>query len=458
MIWTRTLLRNTTFLAAVLLVAGTIPSQTLARPGWVGSGLTAQTWFKHAIFYEIDTHTFQDSGSDGTGNLKGITQHIDYIHSLGVDAILLEPLSTASDASPSAPIDPSLGTLDDFDELTRQASRLKVRILLELPTPDAALARFWLTRGVAGFYIPGRASANAATLEAIRKLLPTFVGQRVLMTDADPSTATHLSSNELVLDRATLKAAPDAPASAMASDLRASLDQSQTLSHNGTLIFAIADAGLPEASLARATLAAILLSRSAALITAGQELGIAPPSKGASMPWGVAAPPPVEESPEPPKPAAPVAPMAVPDRYTPYVPYVRPEVPKKAAPPAPNSVAGQETLPGSLLNFYRQLSVLHHGGTAIHDGDEITFDHAAENVLVWVRKPTSVSQFNSPIVVACNLSDKPAVLSLEPDISRLQLRGHFLRTMLRSDDAMGGTSIDHLTVPGDGVYVGSLRF
>jgi hypothetical protein len=43
-------------------------------------------------------------------------------------------------------------------------------------------------------------------------------------------------------------------------------------------------------------------------------------------------------------------------------------------------------------------------------------------------------------------------------MTRLQLRGRFLRTLLRSDDAMGGTSIDPLTVPPHGVYVGELRY
>ena len=458
MIWTRAILRYTTFIAVAFPAAGTLPAQTLARPGWVGSGLTSQTWFKHAIFYEIDTRTFQQSGDKDSGNLKGITQHIDYIHSLGVDAILLEPLSATAGAGLSSPIDLYLGSLDDFDELTREASRLKIRILLTLPDPDPALARFWLTRGVAGFYIPGSASANANALQAIRKLLPTYVGQRVLITDAEASAGTHLPPNELLLDRAIFKSnlAPAGSISAVASDLRSAVDQSQILGRNGTLILATANAAIPAASLTRATLAAVLLSRSAALITAGQELGLASSSgNAASMPWGVAAPAAVDEVPEPAK--APTS-VAVPDRYTPYVPYVRPEAPKKAAPPDPNTVAGQEAIPGSLLNFYRRLSVLHHGSTAIHDGEQITLDHDAQNALIWVRKPTSPSQFNPPIVIACNLSGKAAVISLAPDMARLQMRGNFLRTLLRSDDAMGGPSIDRLILPANGVYVGQLRY
>ena len=445
------------FILALLVSVKPMPAgaQTLARPGWVGSGLTTQAWFKHAIFYQIDPRTFQDSDHNGAGDLRGITQHIDYIHSLGVDAILLESLGTTTGGSPSTPIDPSLGSLDDFDELTRQASRLKIRILLTLPAPDPALARFWLTRGVAGFYIPGNVSALAGTLQVIRKLLPTYVGQRVLITDADPNAIAHLSSNELSLDRATFGSAANLPLASEIADLHSTIDRSQVLGRSGPLIFAIASGTSPAASLPKVTLAAVLLNRSAALITAGQELGLTSPSGSAApMPWGIAAPAAADEVPAPAKPTASVA---VPDKYTPYVPYVRPEPPKKAAPPDPNTVAGQEALPDSLLSFYRRLSLLHHSA-AIHDGDQVTLDHDAQGVLVWVRKPTSPSPFNSPTVVACNLSAKSALLSLAPDMARLQLRGNFLRTLLRSDDAMGGTSIDRLTVPADGVYVGQLRY
>lgn len=454
-------------IVGALLIASGLPAQTLARPGWVGSGLTAEAWFKRSIFYEIDTRTFQDSNGDGTGDLKGITERLGYIQSLGVDAILLDSLtppktgaSAASAGAAPGALDPALGTLDDFDGLTLEASRLKIRILIELSAPDSGLARFWLTRGVAGFYLPAGAAVNATGVQAIRTLLPSYVGQRVLITDAGPagSSASKLGVNELVLDRVDL-AAPISGASGTDSvaALRTALDQSQAMRRTGTPIFAIGGAGISDNRLARVALSAILLNRSASLITAGQELGVSsPPGKGVPMPWGKAPPTAaVEEDPEVAKPIAPV--VAAPDKYTPFVPYVRPVAPRKAVPPDPASAAGQETDRGSLLSFYRQLSLLHHGGTAIHDGEEIVLDHDREDALIWIRKPASPSPTNPVVVIACNLSDKAVVLSLRTEMTRLQLRGTFLRTLVRSDDAMGGTSIDPLTVPAYGVYVGELR-
>ena len=55
----------------------------LARPGWAGFGQKSEAWWKHPIVYEVDPHGFSSEG------LKGIAQRLDFIHSLGADAILL---------------------------------------------------------------------------------------------------------------------------------------------------------------------------------------------------------------------------------------------------------------------------------------------------------------------------------------------------------------------------------
>ena len=442
---------------ALSLLPGPIQasSQTLARPGWVGSGLTTQTWFKHAILYRIDPRTFAGSKPDSTtGDLKGITQRLDYIHSLSVDAILLKPLSAAIGGQPTT-IDPALGTLDDLDDLTLQASRFKIRILLELPAPDLGTARFWLTRGIAGFYLPDNSAANAATVAAIRKLLPTFVGQRILITDADLTAASAPSKqpNELLLDRATLQ-----PAINPVPGLRTALEQSQTLLRSALPLFAVDPPAPSDPRIAPAIATAVLLNRSGSLITAGQELGFSsPPGSTALMPWGNLQAVPAEEANEPARPAPPST--SSPDKYTPFVPYVRPTTSvKKATPLDPATAAGQDADPKSLLNFYRELGRLHHGTSALRDGEEFTLNHDDRDVLIWVRKPATPSQVNPAVLIACNFSKQPVVLSLKSEVARLQLRGTFLRTIFRSDDLMGGTSLDPITLPPFGVYIGTVRY
>ena len=54
---------------------------------------TSQYWYKSAIFYELYVRAFKDSNADGWGDLKGVTEKLDYLQDLGVDAIWLLPIS-----------------------------------------------------------------------------------------------------------------------------------------------------------------------------------------------------------------------------------------------------------------------------------------------------------------------------------------------------------------------------
>src|SRR2546430_10837164 len=50
-------------------------------------------WWRHAVIYEIYPRSFQDSNGDGIGDLNGITQRLDYLQALGVDAIWIAPMN-----------------------------------------------------------------------------------------------------------------------------------------------------------------------------------------------------------------------------------------------------------------------------------------------------------------------------------------------------------------------------
>ena len=470
--------RRTTICLAVLvalLFSAKTPAQTLARPGWVGSGMTAQSWFKHAVLYRIDTRTFargakdSESGGGTGGTLKGIAERLDYIHDLGVDAILLEDLAPSTGTSP---IEPAFGTIDDFDELSLQASRRNLRILLTLSHPDPALARYWLTRGVAGFYIPGDPGSPAVA--AIRKLLPSFVGQRVLITDADLSgNAAKAPANELQLDQALLKL-PASAATNAAAGIRAALEGSQAMLRAGAPAIATDAQGLSHSidrfapagsdrEAARTIAAVLLLNRSVPVIYAGQELGVAS-GAAAMIPWGkppIAEPEPAEEAAAPkptPPPAAPPAAFVASERYVPYIAPVKPVKPAAPAPPDPSTAAGQELNPTSVLRFYRQLIQLHHGRTSVRDGDETLLNYDSANALVWVRKTANPSLTNPPLVVICNLSGTPLSLPIKADLTSLHLRGSFLRSVLNPDSQKVSMDLNPVVLPPFGVYIGELRY
>ena len=84
-------------------------------------------WWKNAVIYEIYPRSFADTNGDGTGDLNGITAHLEYLKDLGVDGIWVTPFFTSPqadfgyDISDYTGIDPQYGTLADFDRLVAEA-------------------------------------------------------------------------------------------------------------------------------------------------------------------------------------------------------------------------------------------------------------------------------------------------------------------------------------------------
>jgi hypothetical protein len=103
------------------------------------------------------------------------------------------------------------------------------------------------------------------------------------------------------------------------------------------------------------------------------------------------------------------------------------------------------------------LSALHHGNATVRYGSVTVLNFDAQNALVWVIRPPANSGLAPPVVVACNLSSSPLRLSLTSAIHSLNLRGSFLITLLRSDQAMGPQDLDSVTLPPFAVYIGELH-
>jgi alpha-glucosidase len=96
-----------------------------------------EIWWKHAVIYEIYPRSFQDSNGDGIGDLNGITQRLDYLKDLGIDAIWIAPLYPSPqidfgyDISDYQGVDPQYGTLADFDRLVAEAQKRNIRIIMD---------------------------------------------------------------------------------------------------------------------------------------------------------------------------------------------------------------------------------------------------------------------------------------------------------------------------------------
>src|SRR5215472_9913662 len=99
---------------------------------------TAGPWWKHAVIYEIYPRSFQDSNGDGIGDLNGITERLDYLKGLGVDAIWLSPIYPSPqidfgyDISDYENVDPQYGTLVDFNRLLSEAKKRDIRIIMDM--------------------------------------------------------------------------------------------------------------------------------------------------------------------------------------------------------------------------------------------------------------------------------------------------------------------------------------
>ena len=94
-------------------------------------------WWRGAVVYQIYPRSFQDDNGDGIGDLPGITRRLDYVASLGVDAIWLSPFFTSPmadmgyDVSDYCDVDPQFGTLADFDALIARAHDLGLKVIID---------------------------------------------------------------------------------------------------------------------------------------------------------------------------------------------------------------------------------------------------------------------------------------------------------------------------------------
>lgn len=98
----------------------------------------ALKWWQKAVFYQVYPRSFADGNADGIGDFKGLTDKLDYIKDLGVDAIWLSPHFPSPnwdwgyDISDYSGVAPEYGSLDDFKTFLRAAHGRELRVILDL--------------------------------------------------------------------------------------------------------------------------------------------------------------------------------------------------------------------------------------------------------------------------------------------------------------------------------------
>jgi len=119
-------------------------------------------WWKHGVIYQIYPRSFQDTDGNGVGDLKGISERLDYLEWLGVDAIWISPIYPSPmadfgyDVSDYCSIDPLFGSLEDFDRLVDAAHARKIKVILDFVPNHTSERHPWFLESRASRVNPKR--------------------------------------------------------------------------------------------------------------------------------------------------------------------------------------------------------------------------------------------------------------------------------------------------------------
>ncbi len=111
----------------------------------------ALKWWQKAVFYQIYPRSFADANGDGIGDFQGMINHLDYLKSLGIDALWLSPhfpspfIDCGYDVSDYVDVAPELGTLDDFKRFLAEAHQRDIRVILDLVLNHSSDQHAWFS-------------------------------------------------------------------------------------------------------------------------------------------------------------------------------------------------------------------------------------------------------------------------------------------------------------------------
>ena len=112
--------------------------------------------FKDKVVYQIYPKSFQDSDGDGWGDIRGIITRLDYLKELGIDCIWFNPMTVSPqrdngyDVADYRTIDPRYGTMEDFEELSREAHKRGIDIMFDMVFNHTSTEHEWFKRALAG--------------------------------------------------------------------------------------------------------------------------------------------------------------------------------------------------------------------------------------------------------------------------------------------------------------------
>ena len=112
-------------------------------------------WWKGKVAYQVYPKSFKDSNGDGVGDLKGITEKLDYLQDLGIDILWLSPvykspfIDQGYDISDYYAIDPLFGTMEDMEELIAEGKKRGISIIMDLVVNHCSSHHEWFQKALA---------------------------------------------------------------------------------------------------------------------------------------------------------------------------------------------------------------------------------------------------------------------------------------------------------------------
>lgn len=133
-----------------LSLTTTSPAASILHPATEG----AAEWWRNAVIYQVYPRSFADGNGDGIGDLKGITERLDHLVDLGVDALWLSPFykspqaDAGYDVSDYRQIDPIFGDLDDFAVMSAKAHKLGLKVIIDLVPNHTSDDHAWFKEAI----------------------------------------------------------------------------------------------------------------------------------------------------------------------------------------------------------------------------------------------------------------------------------------------------------------------
>lgn len=115
--------------------------------------MTTHQWWKNGVIYQIYPKSFQDTTGSGTGDIQGIIKRLDYLQTLGVDGIWITPMYVSPqidngyDIADYRNIDPSYGTMADFEQLIAEAHQRNIKIVMDMVFNHSSTLHDWFKQG-----------------------------------------------------------------------------------------------------------------------------------------------------------------------------------------------------------------------------------------------------------------------------------------------------------------------